>query len=494
MLLRPRICVALVVSAVAACSGGGSHATPADAGDSGPDAGDDAGVPGPQLQSLTVSSGTLRPPFDPQTTDYDVTSLNSLYPISVTATTSTPGATLTIHGAPAQTGVAASFTLKPGEDFTVVASAAGLPSTAYTIHYIPSDFPAYTTSSSPGAGTEDILLSPDGEYLLLVDRAGNPLYYRTFLPNDVENFQQTTLPSGAVVYSTNVGVFNAAGWTLGADHVMDQQFNDLADYQLLAYAQHGVLPAEGHEFRLIDMGHYIAESYVQRTIDLSTLNPAWSSQAQVMSNLIQEVDNGTVLMEWDSANVPALYSDSTYENTFPASPPSDYLHLNSIDIDPSDSNLIVSFRHTNSIVKLDRQTGQILWTLGGKEDQFGLTSDQAFVFQHHVRMHPDGSMTIFDNGDGAHQTRVLSLVLDQVNHKVTSFQVLYTKPSSEPPTGLMGSATPLSGGRLFIGWGGWYTTDIDPAANEIVDGSSVWSIQFSGVGIYSYRALPIASP
>jgi arylsulfate sulfotransferase len=459
----------------------------------------DAGDSGPQLatlESLTVSSGILRPPFDPSVTDYDVTSLNSLYPISVTATATDPGAKLTIHGAPARSGVASTFTLMPREDFTTVVSGTGLTPSTYTIHYVPSDFPPYTVTSSVGAGTEDILLTPNGEYLLLMDRSGAPLYYRTFLPNDVEDLQQAELPDGGKLYTVTVGVTNPDGWTLGVDHVMNGQFNDVTDYQLPAYAQHGVLQAEGHEFRMLGDQHYVALSYVQRTLDLSSLNAAWGTQAIVMSNVMQEVENGNVLMEWDSANVPSLYADSYFASSIGPSMVTDYLHMNSIDIDPSDGNFIVSFRHTSSIVKIDRTTSAIVWTLGGMEDQYGLTGAQIFSFQHHVRMQPDGSMTVFDDGNNnpAMQTRVLSFVLDQVNHKVTSFNVLYSKPVSQPQSGLMGSAVPLSGGRLFIGWGGWYSTDLGPAANEIVDGGSVWSLEFTTPGVFSYRALPIASP
>ena len=56
-------------------------------------------------------------------------------------------------------------------------------------------------------------------------------------------------------------------------------------------------------------------SYVQRTLDLSAINAAWGTQAQVMSNVLQEVDGGKVLVEWDSANVPSLYADSTFAST-----------------------------------------------------------------------------------------------------------------------------------------------------------------------------------
>jgi hypothetical protein len=491
-----RACLTVAAVLSAACHGGGSSSS------AGPDDAGDAGTQAATLESLTVSSGILRPPFDPDVTDYDVTSLNSLYPISVTATTSAPGAKLTIHGAPAKSGAASTFSLKPREDFTAVVSGAGLTASTYTVHYVPSDFPAYTVTSSAGAGTEDVLLTPNGEYLLIMDRAGDPLYYRTFLPNDVEDLQQTELTDGGKQYSVTVGVTNPDGWTLGVDHVMDDQFNDLADYQLLPYAQHGMLQAEGHEFLLLGDQHYVAMSYVQRTLDLSGINPTWSNQAVVMSNVMQEVDHGNVLVEWDSANVPSLYADSTLASLLSMTALTDYLHLNSISIDPSDGNFVLSFRHTSSIVKVNRTTAAIMWTLGGMEDQFGLTADQTFSFQHHVRMQSDGSMTVFDDGDTlvndlisqAHGSRVLSFVLDQVNHKVTSFNVLYTKPSTQPPSGLMGSAVPLSGGRLFVGWGGWYTNDLAPAATEIVGGAPVWSLEFMTPGVFSYRALPVAAP
>ncbi len=62
-----------------------------------------------------------------------------------------------------------------------------------------------------------MLLSPIDEYLLLLDRSGAPLYYRTFLPNDAEDFEQQTLPDGTVVYTATVGIFDPNGWTLGTD-------------------------------------------------------------------------------------------------------------------------------------------------------------------------------------------------------------------------------------------------------------------------------------
>jgi hypothetical protein len=477
-------------------SGGGG--TDGGAPEAGHDAASDAAVkPGPgTLQALTVSTGTLRPVFDPDVTDYDVTSLNSLYPLQVTATTTDSAATVTVLGAAAKSGAAMTLTLQPKQDIAVTVQAVGGATRTYTVHYVPSDLPPYSVWTTSTAGTEPLLFStvsgavPTGNYLFMVDRAGMPLYYRTFPQQEVENFQQVKVASGTF-YTFNVGVFNPGGWTLGADYVLDAKFQDVAQLQLPAYAGHGVLEAEAHDLVLLDKDHYVALSYQQRTRDLSALNPAWSNQALVMDAVVQEVKAGQTLVEWDTQNFPALQTDSVDGNAFGATALSDYLHVNSLDVDPADGNIVVSIRHTNSIVKVSHTTGQILWTLGGKEDMFGLAATQTFSHQHHVRMHPDGSMTVFDNGNNAHPTRALRFVLDETAHTVKQFDVLVSRPAGQPAAAYMGSITPLGASRLMVGWGGWFQTVTAPAATEIVSGNVTWSMQFLQPGYFSYRALPI---
>jgi hypothetical protein len=439
------------------------------------------------LASITVSTGQLVPAFDPEVTNYTVTSLNSVYPIEVTATTSDPLVPIVIHGSWATSGTAASFRLQPKEDFTVVAGGR-----TYTIHYVPTDLPQYSvTKPGSGAGTEYVLLSV-GAYVLMIDRAGAPVYYRNFAPKQVEDFQQHKLADGTVYYSTLVGAFDVA-WTLGVDHVMDSRFRDVTDVQLVPNASHEVLPAEGHDFMLLGDEHYVSMSYVQRVVDMSKVNPSWSTKATVMYAVVQEIDHGKAVFEWDSENVPSLYLDSTSGASFGSTGISDYLHMNSMDVDPADGNFVFSFRYADSVVKIDRKNGQILWTLGGKEDQFGLTAAQKFSWQHFARVEPDGSLMIFDNGNNAHQTRIVRFVLDEANKRVTSFTDVYDKPTTEPQTTYMGSHAQLGASRYLFGWGGWNDGSIWPAATEVVNGSVVWSMTFKQKGIYSYRALPISA-
>ena len=120
---------------------------------------------------------------------------------------------------------------------------------------------------------------------------------------------------------------------------------------------------------------------------------------------------------------PEFYDNATDGNDFTnaKSPWADYMHMNAIALDPKDGNLIVSFRHQDHFVKLDRHTGAVLWRLGGKNDSFGLTPAQAFSHQHFGRTHDDGTLTIFDNGNAGQKTRLLSFKLDEAARAVSRF-------------------------------------------------------------------------
>ena len=47
----------------------------------------------------------------------------------------------------------------------------------------------------------------------------------------------------------------------------------------------------------------------------------------------------------------------------------DYCHTNAIEQD-NDGNILISSRNMDEITKINRITGQIIWRLGGKNNQF----------------------------------------------------------------------------------------------------------------------------
>ena len=437
--------------------------------------------------TVSVSTGTLSPAFSADVHDYSISSLNSLAPITVTATE--PGATISINGQHATSGVATTLQLVALED--IVVDIAG---ETYTVHYLPPNLPGMTITSTERAGDEPILLTPSSAMLLIIDRAGRPLYYRTdSSASALIDFERTVLPDIGVTYSylrAAAGTSQPFSSVIGERRRMNAAFEDIGAAPVLAHGKHGALAGDGHDFVSLTADHYIAMSYVAQTVDTSAVNSVWSAQAQVVANIVQEVQGGEVVLEWTNTQDPSLYFDSVDGNLFDGAQLADYTHLNSIDVDPSNGNLILSLRHANTVLEVDRHTGATLWKLGGLSDEFGLSADQLFSHQHYVRKQSDGSLLLFDNGNGAHQTRVLELAIDEAAHELSSFRVVHEKPADQPQSTYMGSAVRLATGRYLIGWGGYAATTGAPAVTEVVDGVPVWTLAFDDPSVLSYRAVP----
>ena len=87
---------------------------------------------------------------------------------------------------------------------------------------------------------------------------------------------------------------------------------------------------------------------------------------QVMDAEVQEIDiaTGLVLFDWHAIDHIPLSESSKWGSKQPGHILDPY-HLNSISLD-RDGNLLISARNTSAIYKVNRVTGQIMWTLGGK--------------------------------------------------------------------------------------------------------------------------------
>ena len=301
---------------------------------------------------------------------------------------------------------------------------------------------------------------PNSGNLFILDKSGNVLTDQK-LAAQAMNFRKWVI-NGVTRYSflTNdpsAPVIPGPLTITGHMFVTDSSFNELEEISLLPYNGRSATAynyLDTHDFILIDDNHYIAMSYYEKTVNNipDSLHPLKNKKVTVP--IIQEVENGSVVWEWDGSNFPEFYSTSVEENNFSDSTvANDYMHMNSMFIDPKDNNLMCSFRVCNQVVKLNRTTGAIIWRLGGKNSDFPMTSDQKFLRQHDVTIADDNNtILIFDNGEATERpsTRILELQLDEVNKKITSFK------SFPIPTGdftaFMGSVQ-KRGDTYFIGGG-----------------------------------------
>jgi hypothetical protein len=174
---------------------------------------------------------------------------------------------------------------------------------------------------------------------------------------------------------------------------------------------------------------------------------------QVLEAVIQEVEisSGKLLMEWHS-----LDHIGVSESYLPLKEPYDYLHANSIDVTP-DGNLLVSGRHTWTLYKIARRSGQVMWRMGGRHSNFEIERGTRWAWQHDARQVAHEVITLFDNAsDGfsrpeALQSRGLALKVDWAHRRVrVGAQYVHPRPILAVE---MGNAQSLRGGHLVVSWG-----------------------------------------
>lgn len=222
-----------------------------------------------------------------------------------------------------------------------------------------------------------------------------------------------------------------------------------------------------HDFILLADDHYIALSYYEKPV---TNIPAFLKPAngiKVVAAIIQEVKGNDVVWQWDATTWPELYGNSVEGNNYAdTTRVADYLHANSMFVDPNDGNLIVSCRNTDQVIKVSRKNGNIMWRLGGKNSDFHLPDNRKFLRQHHATLVDDNkTLLLFDNGDIALRpaTRILEFQLNDVSKDVTGFRS-FSVPGAFAQ--FMGSVQKI-GGKYFIGGGtGNYIHEVDFTTNE----------------------------
>jgi hypothetical protein len=254
-----------------------------------------------------------------------------------------------------------------------------------------------------------------------------------------------------------------------------------------------------HEFVLTDSGTALFTCYGYGEAELP--HPTGSRRGRYLYGVVQEVDvaSGKVLFQWRT-DEHVGFVDSYHQAPDDPTIPWDYFHVNSIAIDPSDGHLWISGRNTWAVYKVHRATGEVIWTLGGKRGDFKFGPRARFAFQHHVRPHSGGVVTIFDNEAGppreARQSRGLVLEVDE--HAYTAKMVRQYKhrpPILSPALGSVEDLSDTGGQGTFMGWGdSSYFTHYSGSGSVLLDGHLAQGTLSYRAFLQEWSATPIDAP
>jgi|SRR5581483_8372523 len=331
---------------------------------------------------------------------------------------------------------------------------------------------------------------------MIVDERGQLVWFKAISKKTAMDLRVQTYRGGSVLTWYEGDVLGG----YGGDYVIaDRHYRELARVSA-GNGRHGDL----HEFLITSRGTALVTIYQLVPADLTSLGgPA---AGQLVEGIVQEIDipSGRVLFEWRSSEHVAL--DESYLATVSKQGSSDYFHLNSVAVD-ADGHLLVSARHTSAVYKVDRKTGDVLWRLGGKRSDFAFDPGASFSFQHDVRRHRDGTLTIFDNAASApaapgHGTpaasRVVRLTVDE--GRMLAGLVAEYLPPRPRLAWAMGNAQQLPDGGLFVDWGtAGAFTEFGPAGDVRFDASfgdasvSYRAFRFPWVGLPGGRPAVAAS-
>ncbi|MFC2085559.1 aryl-sulfate sulfotransferase, partial [Bacteroidota bacterium] len=300
---------------------------------------------------------------------------------------------------------------------------------------VPGDYPDFLPSIINNPAQDLLFISTANDpykYSMILNNDGTPYYYK----KSTLTVRDFTIQNGYITLVEGVTA-----------KVMDRNFNLKQRYN----CGHGYR-TDKHEFRLLPNSNAILIARDAQIVDMSQLVEGGSDSALVKGRHVQEVDTaGNVIFEWrcwDHFNITdALNIDLTAQTI-------DYVHMNAIEVD-YDGHLLLSSRHLSEITKINRNTGKIIWRLGGANNQFVLLGDTHFFsFQHDIRAVPgkQDHYTLFDNGNFNEPriSRAVEYKIDTLN--MTAENVWEFSPTPEGYSNKMGSVQRLENGNTIIGW------------------------------------------
>lgn len=354
---------------------------------------------------------------------------------------------------------------------------------------LPADFPEITvgTVNNPAPGnifTTNIRFggtNTDGFFLMILDDTGYPVKYKRMETLPAVYFDAQ--PNGLLSYADISHLFGIYGFT--QFKVTDTSFAIIDSFQCGNGYQ-----ADFHEFRLLENGHAILMAYDPQPFDMSSVVPGGDPNAIVIGGIIQEIDaDKNVVFQWrswDHVNFADSYSDLTTSTV-------DYIHMNAVELD-ADGNLLLSSRHFSEITKISRQTGEIIWRLGGKNNEFTFINEDPsnapiyFSFQHDIRRIANGNITLFDNGNqhSPSYSRGVEYELDEQNKTATLVWEYRHDPDIYGFA--TGSVQRLPNGNTLIGWGAGAVSG-EAFFTEVHPDNTVATEMFLPVELATYRVL-----
>ncbi len=359
---------------------------------------------------------------------------------------------------------------------------------------LPDDFPDITTYKSGITAPGYIFLNVSAEvegtgyYIMMIDDDGVPFKYKKLTSDYSYDFKPQ--PSGLLSYAQFLSHHSYTGGGNCIHMIMDEEMNTVDSFQM----GNGYI-AEAHDFQLLPNGHALLFGYYMSEFDLSDIIDGGYPNAQVSGGIVQELDaDKNVVWQWRSWD---YYDYRTFDLGSRADRQTvSQFHLNTIEMDIDDNILLAT---PSTSMKINRQTGEVMWVLGGDRNEFsfvGVDSTEGVgdVTGHTFHRIENGNFLIYDNGPraGSGTSEAHEYHIDEMAKTAEKIQTF--TPEFDIGAWHRGSAQRLPNGNTMVGWGGANGDSIPTCTEFDSMGNQVLEVFFDNHDVESYRAVRYPYP
>ncbi len=307
---------------------------------------------------------------------------------------------------------------------------------------VPSDFPWINITVNSNPAPDPIFIDNRGgggkPYNVIFDNNGSPIWYLR-MPDERRDMK--VQHNGVLTMLARDGGNHYNG--------LDTHYRLITNYW--AVNGYGV---DEHELQVLGDGKYLLFGLRTETVDMSRYVVGGNTAASVTEQVIQEfTPAGELIFQWRAWDHLDVRDQQQFINILGSS--FDFPHMNAIDID-TDGHILLSSRNTSEVTKINRDTGEIIWRLGGAHNQFTYVNDplNGTRNQHAVRMVGTNHYTMFDNGNlhSPSMSRGVEYALDPTNLTAT---IVWQYPTPATPSiysFYMGDVQRLTNGNTLIDW------------------------------------------
>jgi hypothetical protein len=331
---------------------------------------------------------------------------------------------------------------------------------------VPADYPHVyiTINDNPSEG--NIFLTTSWgtwpHYSLILDNNGDPVWYMRTGGEERRDFK--VQPNGWATMLVRGG-YGGSGVGFIA---LDEQYNHVHTFRTV-----GEYSTDEHELQVLPHGGYLIIGRRGLDVDMSNYIPEDDRIVNIRETCIQEFNADDQLIRtypaFDYFNPADLWPEElskSWDIRFP--------HMNAIDID-NDGHIILSSCYLDEITKINRNTKEIIWRLGGAHSDFVFKNDalNGFSGQHSVRVVGPNRYLLFDNGNH-HNPQVSRAVEYELNLNANPKTATLVWEFREPGrySWYMGNVQRLPNGNTLINWAVGYLpklTEVRPDCTKVFE-------------------------